>query len=466
MRTPAATTALKILAHPFTSFHPRRMPLLARRNYRSELVATTFFSMALGMVEGSAMGVVVKNAFDGIADERRLNYVVGIIIAAPDFANLTSFLWAAWSHGKPKVRFVNALQLMVLLLVGLVAVVPRTSNGLLMLAACMVAARVSISGIVTLRATVWRANYPTSDRARVTGKLAILQSTIVASTGIIIGSLMDWSVDSFRVIFPCAAVLGMTGIYAYSHVRVRRERSILRAEVAGKRHERPSINPISIYTTLRADRNYAWFMLWMFIFGSGNLMFPPILVITLREQFHLGYLGGIVIMQSLPYVIMPMFIPLWARLLDSVHVVKFRTIHSWVFVAAQGMILIAAFAHAIPLMYFASVLLGIAYAGGTLAWNLGHLDFAPPHQASQYMGVHVTLNGVRGLLAPLLAVTLFELLGTRGMSPESASASVFAVSVALCITGAIGFVWLSHSMGAGKNVDLGKKRPAQRVKHK
>lgn len=425
------------------------MPLLARKNYRSELIATTFFSLALGMVEGGAMGVVVKNAFDGIAEERRLNYVVGIITAAPDFANLTSFLWAAWSHGKPKVRFVNALQLMVLLLVGVVALVPRTSNGLLMLAACMVAARICISGIVTLRATVWRANYPTSDRARVTGKLAILQSTIVASTGLIIGGLMDWSVQSFRVIFPCAAVLGLAGIIAYSHVRVRRERLILSAELAGKRHERPSINPISIYATLRADRNYAWFMLWMFIFGSGNLMFPPILVITLREQFHLGYLGGIVIIQSLPYVVMPMFIPLWARLLDHVHVVKFRTIHSWVFVAAQGMILIAAALHTLPLMYVASVLLGIAFAGGTLAWNLGHLDFAPPHQASQYMGIHVTFNGVRGLLAPLLSVTIFEFLGTRGLSAQSASATVFAVSVLLCVIGAIGFVWLNRSMGEG-----------------
>lgn len=423
------------------------MPLLARKNYRSELMSTTFFSMALGMVEGGAMGVVVKNAFDGVANERLLHYAVAVVAAAPDFANLTSFLWATWSHGRRKVRFVNALQLAVLVLVAVIAAAPRTSAGLVMLAACMVGARICISGIVTLRATVWRANYPTSDRARVTGKLAILQSTIIASSGLIIGTLMDWSVQSFRVVYPCAALLGLAGIFAYSHVRVRREPLILRAELAGERHERPSVNPLSIVATLRADRDYAWFMLWMFIFGSGNLMFPPILVITLKEQFHLGYRGGIVIMQSLPYVVMTLFIPLWARLLDRVHVVRFRTFHSWVFVAAQGMILLAAALHAAPLMYVASVLLGAAYAGGTLAWNLGHLDFAPPHQASQYMGVHVTLNGVRGLLAPLLSVSIFEWLASRGFSSVSASSGVFAVSVAMCIIGALGFVRLSRSMG-------------------
>jgi len=402
------------------------------------------------------MGVVVKNAFAGIGaggeGERRLNYVVGIITAAPDCANLTSFLWAAWSHGKRKVRFVNTLQFMVLVLVGLVAAVPRTADGLLMIAGCMVGARICISGIVTLRATAWRANYPTRDRARVTGKLAILQSTIMAATGLTIGSLMDWSVESFRVLYPCAAVLGLVGVVSYSNIRVRRERLILRAEQDGEHHHRPSINPVSIIGTLRADRDYAWYMLSMFIFGAGNLMFPPILVITLREQFHLGYLGGILIIQSVPYVVMPMFIPVWARLLDRVHVVKFRTIHSWVFVAAQGMILIAAASNMLPLMYVASVLLGVSYAGGTLAWNLGHLDFAPPHQASQYMGVHVTLNGVRGLLAPLTAITLYEYLGTQGISGQSASAGVFAVSVVLCIIGAIGFILLNRSMGGHEGI--------------
>jgi hypothetical protein len=45
-----------------------------------------------------------------------------------------------------------------------------------------------------------------------------------------------------------------------------------------------------------------------------------------------------------------------------------------------------------------------AFAGGKLGWNLGHNDFASDDQSTLYMGIHVTLTGVRGLIAPLAGV--------------------------------------------------------------
>ena len=42
-----------------------------------------------------------------------------------------------------------------------------------------------------------------------------------------------------------------------------------------------------------------------------------------------------------------------------------------------------------------------------LAWQLGHNDFARPDQLSAYMGVHVTLTGIRGATAPFLGMFLY-----------------------------------------------------------
>jgi MFS family permease len=94
------------------------------------------------------------------------------------------------------------------------------------------------------------------------------------------------------------------------------------------------------------------------------------------------------------------------------------------------------------LLYAAAVVNGIANAGGVLAWNLGHHDFAPPHRDSQYMGVHVTLNGIRGIAAPFLAVAIYELLDNHG----GGGAWVFAVCLVINTIGAAGFVWLNHLM--------------------
>jgi hypothetical protein len=49
--------------------------------------------------------------------------------------------------------------------------------------------------------------------------------------------------------------------------------------------------------------------------------------------------------------------------------------------------------------------------GGALAWNLGHLHFAPPEKAEIYMGVHVALSGARGLIAPLGGMWLWNKIG-------------------------------------------------------
>ena len=134
-------------------------------------------------------------------------------------------------------------------------------------------------------------------------------------------------------------------------------------------------------------------------------------------------------------------IPLWARLLERTHIIRFRVVHSWVFVGANLVLVVAAMAASEWVLYASAVAKGLAFAGGALAWNLGHLDFAPPHKASQYMGVHVTLTGVRGLLTPFSGVAVYE--GLEALAPGSGW-WVFVLCTALTVAGGVGFMILSR----------------------
>jgi MFS family permease len=243
-----------------------------------------------------------------------------------------------------------------------------------------------------------------------------------------------------------AGLIGSVGVAAYHGIRVRHERRQLRAERADRGRDRPGLSPLSLWRTLRADPAYARFMLAMFIFGTGNLMVPAPLVIVLRDQFGLGSLWSVAILSAVPYLVMPWAIPFWARLISARHVAGFRARHSWAFVASQTAVFVGAAAHSLPILFIAAALQGIAGAGGAIAWNLGHLDYAPPHRATEYMGVHVTLNGLRGLLGPLAAVKTYTWIDARW---PGQGFWVFGVSVVLCVTGAWMFVSLSHRMGEG-----------------
>jgi hypothetical protein len=99
------------------------------------------------------------------------------------------------------------------------------------------------------------------------------------------------------------------------------------------------------------------------------------------------------------------------------------------------------------LLFITAALVGIADAGGVLAWNLGHHDFAKDHNASQYMGVHVTLTGIRGLIAPFLGVGIYEL---QNHWHPGAGVWVFLPCLLLNASGAFGFVVMARHMNTAR----------------
>ncbi|MBT8484095.1 MAG: MFS transporter [Phycisphaerales bacterium] len=438
-------TAIQSVGRAIGSFHPQAMPPLTRGHYRRELAAWFFLPVMMGAIEGGVVGVIAKNAFTGTVSDGWLNLAVAALSGAPAFANVTSFLWAAWSHGRDKIRFLVGLQIAAVVLVGHIGFAPRSGLGLLMLVVGAIGARMCWSGVVTLRATVWRANFPRTDRASMAGKLATVQAVMLASVGLIIGLAMRRNESSYHLLYPLVAAFGLAGAIIYGRMRMRGHAALLNVErghretAAGWRDARAW----PLWRIMRDDAGYRWYMACMFIFGIGNLMVTAPLVIMLRDRFGYGYVAGILITSTIPIVMMPLVIPLWSRFLDRSHIVSFRVRHSWAFVATTSALAAAAIWNLPALLWVGAALKGVAIGGGVLAWNLGHHDFAPAERTSQYMGVHVTLTGLRGLIGPFLGVGLYDLFeraapGTGGW--------VFGVCLTLNLLGAAGFWWLHRHL--------------------
>lgn len=433
------------------SFHPRALPPMLRASYSRELLAWWFLPMMLGAIEGGAMGNIVRRAFDdapGVTAES-LNFAVAAVVAAPALANITSFIWATLAWGHDKIRFIVGLQLATAICVCIVGMGGDDLFGLYLLVTGVIASRIAWTGVITLRTTVWANNYPRADRTKIAGRLATVQAIVFAVVGVGMGQAMDWNEASFHVLFPLSAMLGLVGVWIYSKVRLRGQRRLARAERAGSVDHRLSMNPLSVFRVLANDARYRTFMIFMFIFGLGNLMLTAPLAIVLHEKFHVGYATGILITTTIPAITMPLTIPVWSRLMAKSHVVRFRSIHAWSYVTASLFLLLAAISGSLWMMFAASLFTGLGNAGGVLAWNLGHQDFAPPGRDSQYMGVHVTLTGIRGLMAPFIAVGIYQWLD-RGVEGNTGGPGggvwVFAVCLALNVIGALGFAVMARTM--------------------
>lgn len=412
---------------------------MLRRNYARELQAITLLPLMLGAIQAGTMAVVLKKTFTGVPglSESTLDLLVATLGASAAFGNLSSGVWAALAHGRPKVRFIVGLICSTSIFVGLLALVPRTPAGASMLVALVLLAWITWSGVVTIRTSVWRANYPDADRAKIAGRLATVHVCVLALAGFIIGESLDLSIHAFRFIFPAFAVCGLVGAALYLRIRLRGQNRLMRAERAETRTERPSLNPLAVIDVLRNDKAYARYMVVQFIFGIGNLMIGPTLAIILSDQFETSYVTAILVTTIIPLVVMPVAIHFWAPLLDRWHVITFRSIHSWSFVLASFLLFAGVQLHLFWVLMVAAAVLGIGFGGGMLAWNLGHQHFAPPHRDSQYMSVHVMLTGVRGVVAPYLGILIYTAL-----VPSNHGGFIFAISGILNIIGAVGFLLL------------------------
>ena len=451
--------AINTIAKAITSFHPASMPRLSRGHYRRELAVWSLLPVALGAVEGGVTGVLAKNAFEGTVGPVALSLAVAVLQGAPALANIVSFLWAALGHGRNKIRLIATLQLLMTLMVAMIALAPRNGTGLLILVVGAVGARMSWAGVVTLRSTVWRANYPRHARATLAGKLATVQAILMAATAFAIGQAMNVNPEAFRIMYPAAAGIGLIGVVVYSGMRMRGHRAVIRAELDAKESSASLFNPLRWRALLLEDAKYRRYMTCMFVFGAGNLMVGAPLIIMLKDRFQFSESTSVAIMTTIPLLLMPLSIPLWSRLLDRVHILQFRAIHSWAFVASTATVLIAALTMQPWLLFLAASLKGFAFGGGVLAWNLGHHDFAPVEKASQYMGVHVTLTGIRGLLAPIVGVSVYEAL--EWLEP-GAGAWVFAICLSLTIIGAVWFVLMRRTLaGRGVGADFEAGPPVQ-----
>jgi hypothetical protein len=415
---------------------------LAEGIFRREILPWGCLGLTLGLVEGATAAVLIKQHFAGAASLFGVNIAVALVSGAPAFSNVLSFVWANLAHGRARVQLMVALQAAFALLVGCVALGSRASAGLLVTVVSIIAARVVWAGILTVRAAIWTANYPRNVLARITGRIVIVTALTVATSAALVGWVLEARALDARWLYGGGALAGLLGAWLYRAMRVRREFQLLAAEAASGASSEPF--SLAMFTRiLREDPAYREYMWWMGIFGAGNLMLTAQLVLLFSEQLHLTGALQIALLAVVPLITQPLFLPWWARLFDGSHVVRYRSRQGWALVLATLALCLGVFARSLGLLWSGAVLLGAAQAGANLGWNLGHNDFASLGRAQHYMGVHVTLTGLRGGVAPPLGVLAY--MGLERWHPGSGQYALL-LPLAMTAAGAWGFTRMRRAL--------------------
>jgi hypothetical protein len=423
--------------------------LTAEAAFRREIATWALLGLTLGLVEGATAAVLIKKSFAHAADPWMVNLAVGFVSGAPALSNVVSFVWANIAHGRARIGLMVGLQAAFAILVGLLGLAPRALGGLAFAVASILVARVVWTGILTVRAAVWSANYPRAAIGRYTGRIVIVSSLAVAVAATMAAWTLDKQLIDPRWLFGAGAASGLLAAWLYRAARVRREFALLAEENAAIGRAEP-FSLGMLFEILRKDPHFREYMFWMGVFGGGNLMLTSQLVVIFSEHLHLSASMQIALLSVVPLGLLPLFVPFWARMFDKGHVVEYRSRQGWALVAAVAVITVGTWMGWLALLWLGAMLLAFAYAGSNLGWNLGHNDFAAVGRAQHYMGVHVTLTGVRGAIGPPAGILIYQWL--ESVRPGLGIYSLVLPLIFVTI-GAAGFSHMRRQMRAASRTE-------------
>jgi len=412
----------------------RSLPRLARPYAARELSVWALLAVPTGVLSGGVTGVLVQTVFGTGAPTWVVAVAVALMTGAGSIANMGSLFWAQWGLGRGKVEALAQLQTGLAAVLLAAALAPVGIGGLAAFVIAILAAQILWTGIVTIRASIWRLNYDRSSRFVFAADNQAIVSTLQAATAALTGWLVQAHIDWFRWLLAAASVLVVLSLLRARTLRLRREWRLLAIERRQKENERFRIG--RYLSIVREDALFRRYMGCMMLQGSGNLMFTAPLILAMTREIGMSTFSQILVTTVLPTLVVPFSSRYWARILAGVHVISFRRLNSRWFTGAIALTIVGALTGLEPVLWLSALLYGVATGGGMLGWNLGHNDFAPEARAADYLGLNISLTGLRGLLAPLVGVWLYGLL--EAVSPGLGPWSLF-LPLTLTLAGSISF---------------------------
>ncbi len=246
-------------------------------------------------------------------------------------------------------------------------------------------------------------NYPLRRRATFFSKSLLLSVGVAALSGFIGSSILQKNIEYYPLIFTFLSFCAFSkavAIYCIPSKKVDKS---------------PHGNPFGNMKYAWLDRSFGYVLLTWFIMGFANLWTLPLRVDYITSP-RWGIEGSAIfvamIITVIPETVRMLLIPFWARLFDKMNFVILRMILNMFFASGVLMFFVSSNTWVIGV---GSILIGVAFAGGSIAWNLWVTRYAPPGKVGAYMSVHVSLTGIRGTFGPLIGYWAVGLMGAQNI---------------------------------------------------
>lgn len=382
-----------------------KAPKQARKAFKTEMTASVFVGVLAGAV-GPFVPFIASHRLHASAT------LISLIVAAPWAGGALCFMWARAMEGRSAMRFATK------------AWVTSRGSLLLMFLATNPYTFALVSMFHHFSATIaypgytaiMKAVYPDDHRGRLMSYCRLTTYIVATASTLAVGPILKSSGSAYRTVFPIAAIFGVISALIFSRIHVPGDK-----ESCGET-ERATIMDSFRRTAdiLRHDKRFAWFILTTSIYGFGNFLAMPVYPKFMDDVLRMNE-GNLAIYAGLASMTPIVSYPYWGHCIDMkspVRATKLAILINaglpLVFLMAPTMVAIFPNQPTYLWVLPAAVITGLMVSGLELAYFNTAISFAPPGREVAYQSVQYGVQGLRGIVGPLLGGIMYDALRRGG----------------------------------------------------
>ena len=327
---------------------------------------------------------------------------MGWATAAPAIGYLFAILWARQMEGRSKLPFVTVTWVLSRGMFLLTPLLIRGTHSTEFFISLIVLTPILFSVSTPAYTTIMKDIYPDQHRGRMMAYVRVGMVAAMLLTARVMGYLQQYHGLDFRWMFFIGGVFGVGTAYAFSRLHLPAVTEVRTPPPLGWFLR-------DTFSILATNKGYRWFIASVFVTGFGNLIATTYYPIYQVDRFHITP-EQIANMQNIGGVASLFALFFWGWYMDRY--------------GSLATVLVAVLFNCLtPLLYAMSANILYLYVAATimtltsLGIDLGYLNttlmFAEPGRAAQYQAVHSSFFGLRGTIAPLIAIHLLRGLGHR-----------------------------------------------------
>ncbi len=347
------------------------------------------------------MPMLVRLRFGSVNPDLRDWQTALVTAAGPTFL-LFSIFWNALLDRVPLRTYLLAFWLAAALPLGCVGLVQDYWQ----LLACQVVATIGGSAWVPVNGVLLKRFYPDTLRGRAYAVINAVLLIAAIGSAWLIGRWLEADPNGFRVYLPAAAVLQLVALGIVWRLARRTGAAV---QPAGRPWSWSAVLEPVVHmgAVLRADRRFARFEQAFMTYGAAFMLCDALLPVLATDRLHMRYEDYAQSTQmALRFSMLALMLPLgWLQ--DRIGAVRLSTL---AFASLSVYPLLLLWAGSPSGLAVASLVYGVGMAGVQLGWMLGPVMLAgSPERVPQYVAIHATLVGVRGIVFQGLGMLLYKL---------------------------------------------------------